>query len=198
MKVTHPVLLVHGIWDSSSRLAPLAAGLTLRGVHGVHAIDLVPNDGRAPIPELGRLVAREADSLAAREGAERVDVVGFSMGALVARWYVQRGGGKERVRRFVSIAGPHHGTLSAYALPFAGARDMRPKSALLEDLAADPDPFGDVEVHCLYTPFDLIIVPAKSGVLEGARSVRVFTVPMHRFMITDARVLDHVAAILRA
>ena len=198
MAAPHPVLLVHGIWDSSSRLAPLAAGLTLRGVPGVHAIDLVPNDGRAPIAELGRLVAREADALAAREKASRVDVVGFSMGALVSRWYIQRGGGKERVRRFVSIAGPHHGTATAYALPFAGARDMRPKSALLEDLARDPDPFGDVAVHCLYTPFDLMILPAKSAVLPGARSVRGFRVAMHRFMITDARVLDHVAALLRA
>ncbi len=198
MTAPHPVLLVHGIWDSSSRLAPLAAGLTLRGVRGVHAIDLVPNDGRAPIAELGRLVAREADALAAREKAAQVDVVGFSMGALVSRWYIQRGGGKERVRRFVSIAGPHHGTATAYALPFPGARDMRPKSALLEDLETDPDPFGDVAVHCLYTPFDLMILPAKSAVLAGARSVRGFRVAMHRFMITDARVLDHVAALLRA
>jgi triacylglycerol esterase/lipase EstA (alpha/beta hydrolase family) len=193
-----PVLLVHGIWDSSSRLAPLRAGLERRGIGPVHAVDLVPNDGRAPIAELGGIVAREATELAEREGASRVDVVGFSMGALVARWYIQRGGGKAKVRRFVSISGPHAGTAFAYALPFAGVRDMRPGSPLLRDLAADADPFGDVEVHCLYTPFDLMILPPTSSVLAGARSVGKFRVPMHRFMITSSVVLDHVAEILRA
>jgi triacylglycerol lipase len=193
-----PVLLVHGIWDSSSRLAPLRAGLERRGLRDVHAIDLVPNDGREPLARLGELVSREASALATRAGASSIDLVGFSMGALVARWYVQRGGGKKLVRRFVSISGPHHGTVTAYALPFAGVRDMRPDSALIRELEADADPFGAVEVHCLYTPFDLMIVPAKSSVLAGARTVRKFAVPMHRFMITDERVLDHVAQLLGA
>jgi triacylglycerol esterase/lipase EstA (alpha/beta hydrolase family) len=193
-----PVLLVHGIWDSSSRLLPLKTGLERRGLGPVHALDLVPNDGRASIAALGEIVAREAEALAAREGTPRVDVVGFSMGALVTRWYIQRGGGKERVRRFVSISGPHAGTAVAYALPFAGVREMRPGSPMLRDLAADADPFGVVEVHCLYTPFDLMILPATSSILSGARSVRRFGVPMHRFMITDEGVLDHVAGVLRA
>jgi triacylglycerol lipase len=196
-----PVLVLHGIWDSSARMAALAAGLTLRGVNGVHAIDLTPNDGRAPIRQLAEDVARAADALARREGSARVDVVGFSMGALVARAYIQRAGGRGRVRRFVSIAGPHHGTLTAFALPFArfaGALDMRPASALLRDLAGDADPFGAVEVHGIYTPYDLMIVPAKSSILPGMRSVRAFPVPLHRLLVRDARVFDHIAAILRA
>ena len=164
----------------------------------MHAVDLVPNDGRARIAALGAFVALEAEALAKRESAEKVDIVGFSMGALVSRWYVQRGGGKDRVRRFVSISGPHHGTMTAYALPLAGARDMRPDSALLKDLGADAEPFGSVEVHCVYTPYDLMIVPARSAVHASACSVREFPVAMHRWMIRDARVLDHVAALLRA
>jgi triacylglycerol lipase len=189
---------VHGIWDTAKVMGPLKAGLERRGIERVHAIDLAPRGGRAPIAELGKLVASEAEALAAREGAARVDVVGFSMGALVARWYVQRGGGKERVRRFVSISGPHRGTLNAYALPFTAVRDMRPNSALLRDLASDVDPFGPVEVHCVYTPFDLMILPSKSSVLPGARSVRAIGVAIHGLMIFDRRVQDHVADVLRA
>ena len=191
-----PVVLVHGIWDSSSRLAPLRAGLVLRGIESVHAIDLVPNDGRAPLPELAAIVAREVARVRSAAGASRVDIVGFSMGALVARWFLQRGGGKDVVRRFVSISGPHQGTLTAYALPFAGARDMRPKSALLRDLESDDDPFGATEVHGVHTPFDVMIVPAKSSILARATSHRAIPVPLHRWMITDRRVLDHVAGLL--
>jgi len=193
---TCPVLLIHGIWDTSARLSPLRRGLTERGVARVHAMDLTENLGRAPIERLGREVGDEVLAMAARESARQVDIVGFSMGALVARWYVQRGGGKWRVRRFISVSGPQHGTATAYALPFAGTRDMRPGSALLRDLASDADPFGDVDVHCLYTPYDLMIVPARSAVLAEARSVRAFPVAMHRLMIRDARVMDHIAALL--
>lgn len=178
-------------------MAPLVDGLRARGVEHVHACDLVPAWGSASLPSLADLVRRGVAALFEQHGAP-VDLIGFSMGALVARWFLQRAGGTAQVRRFVSIAGPHHGTLSAYALPLAGPRDMRPGSALLRELAADPDPWGPVQVHCVYTPYDLMILPPRSSILPGARSVRAIPVKMHRFLVTDPRVHDHVAALLRA
>lgn len=193
-----PVLVVHGIWDSRRRVAPLVEGLGRAGLPRVHAFTLRPNDGRAPIAELALQLAEQARALCAASGAPRVDLVGFSMGALVGRHFVQRGGGKARVRRFVSISGPHHGTLLAHALPLAGVRDMRPGSALLRELAQDADPFGPVEVHCIYTPFDLTIVPARSSALPGARSVHRIPVAVHRLMLHDRRVHALTAELLRA
>lgn len=177
-------------------MGPLKTALQRRGTGEVHAMTL-PRSGRLPIAELGVLLADEADALAERAAVSQIDVVGFSMGALVARWYVQRGNGKQRVRRFVSISGPHQGTLGAYALPLPAVRDMRPNSALLRDLTSDPDPFGSVEVHCIYTPFDLMILPAKSSILPGACSVRAINVAMHGLMVFDRRVHEHVADVLR-
>lgn len=193
-----PVLVVHGIWDSARRMAPLVEGLRARGVVHVRSFDLLPANGSAGIARLGALVVREAQALAAEHAVAKIDLVGFSMGALLGRWFLQRGGGKQQVRRFVSIAGPHAGTWSAYALPLAGPRDMRPNSVFLRDLAADPDPWGEVEVHCLYTPYDAMILPATSSILPGARSVQAIPVKMHRFLVTDARVHDRVAATLLA
>lgn len=193
-----PVVLVHGIWDDAKRLEPLRAGLASRGVSPIRIAELRPNDGRAPIATLAAGLVRRLDEIDAELGVTKVDLVGFSMGALVSRYVVQRLGGKERVRRFVSISGPHAGTHTARALPLAGARDMRPESALLRDLDADTDPWGAVEVHVLYTPFDLMIVPATSSRLPGAKSETVVRVPLHRFMISDARSLDVIAQKLRA
>jgi triacylglycerol lipase len=192
-----PVLVVHGLWDSEARIDPLVRGLRARGLEHVSSFDLEPGDGRAPIPVLAHQVQTRADALLARHASPRIDLVGFSMGALVSRYYLQRGGGRERVRRFISISGPHAGTWTAFALPFAGVRQMRPGSALLRDLDADADPFGDVEVHCLYTSLDLMILPATSSILRGARSVHRLRVPMHRFMLHDRGVLDLVASLLR-
>ncbi|HKP58780.1 MAG TPA: alpha/beta fold hydrolase [Polyangiales bacterium] len=191
-----PVLLVHGLWDSSARIEPMVQGLQLRGIRELWSFDLEPADGRAPIPELARQVQAQVDALLERHACERVDLVGFSMGALASRYYLQRCGGRERVRRFVSISGPHAGTWTAYALPFAGVRQMRPGSGLLRDLDADPDPWGEVEVHCIYTSLDLMIFPPESSILRGARATHRLRVPLHRWMIHDAGVLDLVARTL--
>lgn len=193
-----PVLVVHGLWDSRERIEPLTRGLRERGIERVHSFDLLPSDGRAPIAQLARQVADHAAALRRETGSARFDLVGFSMGALASRFYLQRLGGREHVRRFVSVSGPHAGTWTAFALPFAGLRDMRPDSALLRELASDDDPFGDVEVCCLYTPYDLMIVPAMSSVLPGARSVHRLPIALHRWMMRDPRVLDLIAETLMA
>jgi triacylglycerol lipase len=193
-----PVLVVHGLWDTEARIDPLVRGLKARGLEHVSSFDLQPNSGRAPIAELARQVKERADALLAKHGARQIDLVGFSMGALAARYFLQRCGGRDQVRRFISISGPHAGTWTAFALPFAGVREMRPGSALLRDLDADPNPFGDVEVHCLYTSLDLMIVPPVSSVLKNAKSVHRLRVPLHRFMLHDRQVLDLVAGLLHA
>lgn len=189
-----PVLVVHGIWDSKLRMRPLLEGLRLRGLPS--AFTLRPNDGSAPIESLARQVRDQAQRLCAEHGVPHLDLVGFSMGALTARYYLQRLGGVDRTRRFVSISGPQQGTHMARLSRLAGVRQMRPGSALIRDLQSDPEPWGHVQVHCIYTPFDLMIVPARSSVLPGARSIHSVTVPWHRRMIADRRVLDLTASLL--
>jgi triacylglycerol lipase len=196
--VPAPALLVHGIWNTGETFERMRAALEVAGISPTLAIDLTPNDGRAPVAALAAQVDAAANRLSSEAGSARVDVVGFSMGALVSRYWIQRLGGRSRVRRFVSISGPHAGTMNAYALPLRGVRDMRPGSTLLTDLAGDADPWGEVEVHCLWTPFDLMIVPARSAILPGARSVKSFPVAMHRWMLTDARVISAVCNALRS
>jgi len=191
-----PVLLVHGLWDSLLRIDPLLQGLRVRGIEQVQGFDLLPSNGRAPIAELALQVAKRADALRRESGSQQIDLIGFSMGALAARCYLQQGGGREHVRRFISISGPHAGTWTAFALPFAGVRDMRPQSALLRALEAEADPFGSVEVHCIYTPLDLMIVPATSSILRGAHSIHRVPIPLHRWMIRDPRVLDLIVQLL--
>ena len=192
------VLLVHGIWNSGQQFARLQHELERSGTGPVRCVDLVPNTGKARLSELALQVGKAARDLREHSGSERVDVVGFSMGSLVSRCWIQRQEGRKHVRRFVSIAGPQHGTLTAYGSSLAGIRDMRPNSELLRDLAADDDVWREVELHCLWTPFDLMILPGRSGVLPGARSVQRFPVLLHRQMIRDRRVIAAVVGILTA
>src|SRR6478752_1046963 len=120
------VLLVHGIWNSGQQFAPLKQELERSGTGPVHCVDLVPNSGQARLAELAPQVGAAARKLCDQSGTERLDVVGFSMGSLVSRYWIQRLEGRKLVRRFVSIAGPQHGTLTAYGSSLPGIRDMRP------------------------------------------------------------------------
>lgn len=194
----HPVLIAHGIWDSERRIQTLTHGLRDRGFPHVTAFTFKPRDGSAPLSLLAEQIADHTERLCAEHHVEQIDLVGFSMGALTGRYYLQRLGGRRRVRRFISISGPHHGTFMAYGMSLPGIRDMRPHSALIQDLERDADPWGDVETHVIYTPFDLTILPATSSELRGARSTHRVPVPVHRWMIRDPRVLDLTAKLLTA
>lgn len=191
-----PVLMVHGIWDQGVRFDRMRAGLERAGRGPIMAIDLSPNDGTGAIEALAEQVDRAAHELLERAGASKLDLVGFSMGALVSRYWVQRMSGKASVRRFVAISGPQQGTLTAFAMGKAGVVQMRPGSPLLAALDADPDPWGEVEVHTMWTPYDLMIVPPRSSRLRGAASDHCIPIALHRWMITHPRAIERVVAIL--
>jgi triacylglycerol esterase/lipase EstA (alpha/beta hydrolase family) len=192
-----PVLLVHGIDDDHRTLATLRGHLLAQGFTDVETVDLTPNDGSGGLPRLAHQVRDAADRLRERTGAEKVDVVAFSMGALVTRYWLMRLDGKPAVRRFVSISGPHHGTLMACFRHNEGVHQMRPDSPLLADLATDEAAWGPVEVVSFWTPLDLMIFPARSSVLAGA-SHRSFMVLAHPLMLRDGRVLEALVDTLRS
>lgn len=192
-----PVLLVHGMHGTPSGMDTLKAHLERAGWPVVRAVSLEPNNGSVSVPEMARQVARAAEVLRMETGASRIDVVAFSMGALVTRFWVQWLGGKLEVRRFVSISGPQKGTLMAYLLPGAGVKQMRPHSRLLDTLNRDPHPWGDMEVFTFWTPLDLIVFPANSAQMPDATD-HVFPVLLHPLMLRDERVLDAVVKVLGA
>lgn len=192
----HPVLLVHGIWKTGAAFRSMSRYLVERGFT-VHTIDLVPNDGRATIPALAEQVASFIERTL--PAGEPLDLVGFSMGGVVSRYYLQRLGGAARVRRFVTISSPHHGTLTAYLRRLPGAVQMRPNSALLRELNEDVDSFGGVDVTSIWTPLDLMIMPPHSSRLPGGLGREVLVAaPLHALMLHDPRSLRAVAEALSA
>ena len=137
-----------------------------------HAVDLVPSDGSARLDNLAEQVARYAAERLPRETP--FDLVGFSMGGVVCRYYLQRMGGVARVRRFVSISSPHHGTATAYLQRRPGCVQMRPGSELLRDLDRDVEMLGRIDVTSIWTPLDLVDPAprelAPPGRARGARA----------------------------
>jgi triacylglycerol esterase/lipase EstA (alpha/beta hydrolase family) len=116
-------------------------------------------------------------------------VVAFSQGTLSTRYWMQELGGQPRVRRFVSISGPHHGTRAAYLKRDPALVQMRPDSTFLRELNRREHPFGDTEVFSFWTPLDSTVVPADSAHLPDATE-RTFLVPLHQLMLTSPAVLS--------
>ena len=117
------------------------------------------------------------------------------MGGIVSRYYVQRLGGIERVQRFITISSPHQGTTVAHLSQLPGCRQMRPSSFLIQDLNQDVEMLEQLNFTSIWTPFDLMIVPAKSSRLPVGREV-VLPVAAHAWMLKDSRCIQAVVAAL--
>jgi len=160
-------------------MAQLARYLEAEGWR-TYSCDLVPSWGQEGMDVLaGQLQAFVAERLPA---GEPFDLVGYSMGGLVGRYYLQRLDGLKRVRRFVTIATPHRGSLLAYAYGNPGFRQMRPGSEFLRDLDRDVNRLAPTGFTSLWTPLDLIVLPARSSVVPTARCRKVWALG-HPFMV---------------
>ena len=188
----NPVILVHGIHSDSRDMTRMARHFRAEG-REVFTPDLAPNGGQATMDELGKQLADYAAKHVRR--GRKFDLVGFSMGGLVSRYYVQRLGGAAHVGHLITIAAPHRGTILARLHRGAGAVEMRRNSAFLRDLASDDATLARVKFTTFHTPLDLVVVPASSSAMPQARNVRVWA-SLHPSLILEMRCIRAVASAL--
>ena len=191
-KQQNPVLLVHGINDTGAVFDHMAVYLRQRGL-SVYTVDLVPNNGSEVLNKLAQQVANYI--AATFEPEQPLDLVGFSMGGLVSRYYIQRLGGIERVQRFITISSPHKGTVIAYGSWLPGCMQMRPHSPFIEDLNSDVQMLKKLNFTSIWTPYDLMIIPAESSQIGIGKEITL-PVGLHPLMLTDSRSLAIVAKAL--
>lgn len=184
-KQQNPVVLVHGINDTGAVFLKMVTSLRRQGL-SVYSLDLTPNNGDAGLDELAQQLANFINDTFALE--QPLDIVGFSMGGIISRYYVQRLGGINRVQRFITIASPHHGTVMAYASQRYGCLQMRPDSLFLEDLNSDVLMLQQLEFTSIWTPYDLMIVPPSSSRLPIGNEVIVPALT-HPWILTDTRTI---------
>ncbi|WP_414548788.1 esterase/lipase family protein [Anabaena sp. CCY 0017] len=186
------VLLIHGIGDTGAVFNIMARYLRQLG-WSVYTLDLVPNNGEVGLDILAQQIADYIVKTFAPD--EPIDLIGFSMGGLVSRYYVQRLGGISRVKRFITISSPHHGTVIAYGSQRHGCLQMRRKSEFIQDLNSDAVMLEQLNFTSIWTPYDLMIVPAKSSQMPLGKEV-IVPVVLHSWMLTDSRSLAAIVSAL--
>jgi triacylglycerol lipase len=184
----NPVVLVHGLTDTGTKMRYISDRLRAAG-RKTYSIDLQPGTGEAPL----ELLAKQLEGFINRHLGETtiLDLVGFSMGGLVTRYYMQRLGGIDRVEHYVTLSAPHRGTIAAYFTGKAGCVQMRPNSKFLRDLQSDVTMLAKVKFTSIWTAWDGIILPAHSSCLPVGKDVQI-PVLAHPLMVVDYRSLDAV------
>ncbi|ASC69305.1 Extracellular esterase EstB [Halomicronema hongdechloris C2206] len=188
----NPVILIHGIDDTQAIFDSMAAYLEARG-WPLHRFDLVPNNGDRGLEQLAQQLADYVTHQLPPQ--QPFDLLGFSMGGIVGRYYLQRLGGLTRVQRFVALSPPNQGSYLAYLRWNRGAKQLRPHSRFLQELNRDLHCLAHVAMTTLWTPFDLMILPAQSSVVPVGQTISL-PVLGHTWMVSDSRCLAAVAAAL--
>ncbi|MFE2060397.1 esterase/lipase family protein [Streptomyces sp. NPDC059446] len=159
-----PVVLLHGFIDNRSVFVLLRRSLARHGWHHLESLNYSPLT--CDIRTAAELLERHVEEICARTGHREIDIVGHSLGGLIARYYVQRLGGDRRVRTLVTLGTPHGGTAAA---PLAGAhpivRQMRGGSDLIEELRR-PAPGCRTRFVSFWSELDRVMLPVETACID--------------------------------
>jgi len=163
------VILVHGIFRSGKNMRPVQRELER---HGYECIcpSLYPADASDGLEPLAKQLKQSID--------EHVDgpfhLVGYSMGGIVSRYYLENLGGAEKCLSLTTIASPNNGTSVAMLYPSKGVKQMRRDSAFLT--ALNQQSLEASYKHVTFrTPFDLAILPSRSSELPTAENYKLYS-----------------------
>ncbi|MEU2389868.1 triacylglycerol lipase [Streptomyces sp. NPDC007369] len=170
-----PVVLVHGYNADPGVWGSLRADLRAAGYTDAELFSWGYDTHRSVNEVLAGQLGAYVEQVRRQTGAERVDVVSHSFGSLVSRWYVKYGGGTAAVDRWVSLAGPNHGTTTAWACALwdQACRDMTPNSYVVRNLNSGDETPGAVRYATFRSDCDEVVDPDGSVPLAGAANAAV-------------------------
>jgi triacylglycerol lipase len=137
---TRPVLLVHGFGGSKSHWSLVAQALSAQGLT-VDAISYAPLG--TSVEQLADQLVTNVETILARTAAEKVHLVGHSLGGVIVAQALADPRLNGRVDTVVTLGSPFGGSPWAALLPFFEiVRALRLGSPLLRRLASAPLPDG--------------------------------------------------------
>lgn len=188
------VLLIPGIFDRGRSMHRMERVLDAAGFRA-HYLHLQYNSGWYGMEFLSNQLKTQVDALI--DEGSTCALVGFSMGGIVARHYLQVRGGLERVHKFISLSSPHYGSLWASFLPYSGGRQLRVGSDFLKKLNRDVHSLAPTAPASVWTRYDITILPHTSSRLPLGATYEV-PVALHRLVPLDRRVIAIVSKELSA
>jgi len=187
-----PIFLIHGLWNNPKLFEKLLEKIK-QEEYQLYRPHLPHKFGKTSISRLARDLDNKIEELVGRE--IDIDIVGFSMGGLISRVWLQNHNGFLRTKRFVSIGTPHLGTYTAQMIPSSfmpGIAEMKRGSSLLSQLNNDLTSLEMLECISFFTKWDLMSFPGWQARLPIGESYHL-PVLTHKELITNTTSLDFLA-----
>lgn len=161
----YPILYVPGYG------APPLHSLYFRSRLEVEGFDVqevsLPHLQTGDIRKSAVILAAEVQRARYRFDAEKVNLIGHSLGGIISRYYLQKQGGWRYVNKAVYLGTPHKGVYWAvFGLMTKAGRQLLPNSKLMKELNSDPTRCKNIKCLSIISNFDEMIVPRESGILE--------------------------------
>ncbi|MFT3692960.1 MAG: alpha/beta fold hydrolase [Kofleriaceae bacterium] len=178
-----PVIVLHGYAMNRANFYPLARRLRAANLGPVFGFEYWT---------LGRIAAGArqlgwfVDEVRETTGAAEVDIIGHSMGGVVARYYVTLAGGDPHVHRLITLGSPHAGTDMGKLGIGHPARELVLGSKLVTRLAAATPP-SHAKITTILSRADALVPADGQPDVAGAERI-VFDDLGHVTLLTSKRV----------
>ena len=172
-KKLRPVILIHGLWNNSKIFKQVLKKLDKYKVE-YFAPTLTHNFGMTSIVDLAKSLDKEIISNFGLQ--KEIDIVGFSMGGIIGRYWIKKFDGFKRTKKFISIGSPHNGTLTAQLVPnypLKGISEMKMNSSLLRKLSLENNLLEHIECISFFTRWDLMVFPGWRAYLPNGEKIHI-------------------------
>jgi triacylglycerol esterase/lipase EstA (alpha/beta hydrolase family) len=197
----YPVILLPGtlynVAETWQALGPILAnaGYCVYGLNYGQTVETTLTGGRVssigPIEDSAQQLAAFVDQVRAQTGAAQVDLVGWSQGGMMPRWYMTHDGGAPSVHELVGLSPSNHGTTldglfalinsdTALGLPAAttligctACTEQQAGSPFIQALNAGGDGIPGVKLVAIETTYDEVVTPYQSAFLNAPGAVNI-------------------------
>ena len=187
----NPIILIHGLWNTSSIFSLISSKLDEKEVE-YFAPTLNHAFGMTSIVKLTNLMDQ---LIVEKYGVEQeIDILGFSMGGIIGRYWINKLNGHKRTKRFMTIGSPHNGTLTSQLVPkypFRGISEMKINSSLLRDLANYDYFLNDIECISFFTYWDLMVFPGWRANLNVGEKISL-NIFKHRNLVRNPEAVERI------
>ena len=125
---------------------------------------------------------------------KELDILGFSMGGIIGRYWIKKLNGYKRTRRFINVGSPQKGTLASQFVPkypFRGISEMKINSELLRELSKYDYLLNDIECINFFTYWDLMVFPGWRAHLNRGEKISL-KVYKHRNLVRNQVAVDNI------
>ena len=187
----NPIILIHGLWNTSSIFSLISSKLDEKEVE-YFAPTLNHAFGMTSIVELTNLIDQ---LIVEKYGLEQeIDILGFSMGGIIGRYWINKFNGHKRTKRFITVGSPHNGTLTSQLVPkypFRGISEMKINSSLLRDLANYDYFLNGIDCISFFTYWDLMVFPGWRANLNVGEKISL-NIFKHRNLVRNPEAVERI------